>query len=63
MATAAERGRLPGFAKLASDGMMPKKLVIFGNEKSSISSLSRIPVDGDRKPLPNLKEDFFSFTA
>ena len=39
-----ERGLLPGLAKLLGDGGRPKKLVILGNEKSSISLFRMTPV-------------------
>lgn len=45
---------LPGLMKLAGDGGTPKKLVMFGAEKSSISSLSTMPVCVDRIPAPKL---------
>lgn len=45
---------LPGLMKLAGDGGKPKKLVMFGAEKSSISSLSTMPVCFDRIPAPKL---------
>ena len=38
-----ERARLPGEMKLASDGLTPKWLVMFGDEKSSISLFRTIP--------------------
>ena len=51
-----ERGRFPGLAKLALDGFTPYRLVMLGKEKSSISSLSMMPVEGERNPLPNLRQ-------
>ena len=39
-----ERGRLPGCTKFASEGLTPKKLVMLGEEKSSISLLRTMPV-------------------
>lgn len=39
-----ERGRLPGWMKFASEGFTPKKLVMLGEEKSSISLLRTMPV-------------------
>lgn len=49
-----DSGRLPGTIKFAGDGGMPKMLVIFGEEKSSISSLKMIPVSSPRRLEPNL---------
>ena len=39
-----ERGLFPGRIKLVSEGLTPKKLVMLGEEKSSISLFSIIPV-------------------
>ena len=39
-----ERGLFPGRIKLVSEGLTPKKLVMLGEEKSSISLFSTIPV-------------------
>lgn len=47
-----DKGRFPGLTKLFGEGGTPKLLVIFGYEKSSISSLIMIPVDGDRNMAP-----------
>lgn len=49
-----DNGRLPLNIKFAGEGGIPKIFVMFGDEKSSISSLNMIPV---RDPLlldPNL---------
>lgn len=51
-----DRGLFPGFMKLIGDGGIPKLFVIFGEEKSSISSLRIIPVLSDANPAPNLKQ-------
>ena len=51
-----DRGRFPGFMKLFGDGGKLKSLVMFGEEKSSISSLKITPVDGDMIPEPKLKK-------
>ena len=50
-----ERGVLPGIGKLLGDGGTPKLLVMPGKEKSSISSFSITPVDGDRILEPKLE--------
>jgi len=56
-------GRLPGRIKFAGDGGRPKPLVIFGELKSSISSLNIIPVDTERIIAPKLLNgNFFSET-
>ena len=55
-----DRGRFPGLMKLALDGGMPNALVIFGEEKSSISSLKTIPVLFPRIREPNLKYPNFT---
>ncbi len=39
-----ESGLLPGWIKLAGDGLNPYSLVMFGEEKSSISLLRTMPV-------------------
>ena len=39
-----ESGRFPGRMKLMEEGGTPKELVMFGEEKSSISSFRTIPV-------------------
>jgi hypothetical protein len=49
-----DRGRLPGFIKLAGDGLIPYLFVMFGEEKSSISLLNIIPVLDPRIPDANL---------
>ena len=49
-----DRGRFPGLMKLAGDGGMPNELVMFGEEKSSISSLKTSPVLWPMTPEPNL---------
>jgi hypothetical protein len=51
-----ESGRFPGLMKLFGDGGKLKSLVMFGDEKSSISSLKMIPVDGDIIREPKLKK-------
>ncbi len=50
-----DRGRLPGWMKLAGDAGKPKKLVVPGVEKSSISLLKRIPVRLPTIPEAKLK--------
>lgn len=52
-------GRFPGLMKLAGEGGMPNALVILGEEKSSISSLNKIPVLFPVTPEPNLKNKIF----
>lgn len=54
-------GRFPGLMKLAGEGGMPNALVILGEEKSSISSLNKIPVLFPVTPEPNLKNEIFLF--
>ena len=39
-----DRGLFPGWMKLVSEGLTPKKLVMLGEEKSSISLFSTMPV-------------------
>ena len=51
-----DSGLLPGTMKLAGDGRSPKKLVMFGEEKSSISSLKIIPVLIPLSFEPNLDQ-------
>ena len=51
-----DSGRLPGAIKLIGLGGTPKKLVIFGELKSSISSLRRMPVCSELNPAPKLME-------
>lgn len=48
-------GFLPGAMKFTGDGGSPKLFVIFGDEKSSISSFNIIPVLSEAKPAPNLE--------
>jgi hypothetical protein len=50
-----DKGRFPGLMKLLGDGGRLKSLVMLGDEKSSISSLKMIPVEGDMIPDPKLK--------
>lgn len=47
-------GHLPGSIKFAGEGGKSNPLVIFGELKSSISSLNIIPVDFERIIAPNL---------
>ncbi len=56
-----DKGRFPGLMKLLGDGGRLKSLVMLGDEKSSISSLKMIPVEGDMILDPKLKEQW-SFT-
>lgn len=51
-----DRGLFPGFMKFIGDGGRPKLFVIFGEEKSSISSFRIMPVLLEAKPAPNLKK-------
>ena len=51
-----DRGRFPGATKLAGLGLNPKRLVVFGMEKSFISLFIMMPVSGTiicdpQKPL------------
>lgn len=48
------KGLFPGFIKLVGEGGTSKAFVIFGELKSSITSLNIIPVDSDRNFAPNL---------
>ena len=50
-----DTGRRPGLMKLASDGGMPKVLTRPGVEKSSISLLRTMPVEGEITPIPGTK--------
>ena len=54
-----DSGLLPGLMKLVGEGGSLKKLVMFGEEKSSISSFRMIPVDGDMMPDPNLNRNSY----
>lgn len=47
----------PGWMKLLGEGGIPKPLVMYGELKSSISSLKMIPVDPDMTLEPKLKEE------
>ena len=49
-----EDGSSPGLMKLFGDGGRLNSLVMLGDEKSSISSLKMIPVDGDMIRDPKL---------
>ena len=49
-----DKGLLPGWMKLAVLGGTPKALVMFGDEKSSISSFKMMPVCVDANPAPKL---------
>ena len=51
-----ESGLLPGLIKLFGEGGRLKSLVMFGDEKSSISSLKMIPVEGDMIREPKLQK-------
>jgi hypothetical protein len=51
-----ERGIFPGTMKFSGDGGTPNALVIFGAEKSSISSLRMIPVRMDLTFAPKLSQ-------
>ena len=46
--------KIPGLMKLFGDGGRLNSLVMLGDEKSSISSLKMIPVDGDMIRDPKL---------
>ena len=48
-------GRFNGVMKLTSEAAIPYEFVVFGVEKSSISSFKTIWVEGDIMPLPNQK--------
>jgi hypothetical protein len=48
-----DKGRFPGRMKFASDGASPKKFWVSGMEKSSISLLRRMPVEGETTLEPN----------
>lgn len=50
-------GLFPGRMKFAGEGGKPNPLVIFGELKSSISSLNIIPVDLDRIIAPRLSDE------
>ena len=62
-----DNGLLPGLMKLVGDGGSLKKFVMFGEEKSSISSFKIIPVEGDMMPDPKLHKDmdylFLTYTS
>jgi hypothetical protein len=49
-----DSGRLPGLMKLAGLGGTPKKLVVLGDEKSSISLFIMMPVCSEIHPAPKL---------
>lgn len=49
-----DKGRLPGWMKLAGLGGTPKKLMTPGEEKSSISSFKMMPVCSDMNLAPKL---------
>ena len=50
------KGLFPGLMKFAGDGGTPNALVIFGELKSSISSLNIMPVDSERIIAPKLSK-------
>ena len=51
-----DRGLFPGSIKFAGDGRMPHSLTLFGDEKSSMSSLNKIPVLWPYMPEPKLEK-------
>jgi hypothetical protein len=51
-----DKGRLPGLMKLAGLGGTPKKFVVLGDEKSSISLFMMMPVCSEMNPAPKLKK-------
>lgn len=51
-----DKGLFPGTIKLAGDGSKPNKLVMPGDEKSSITLFIMIPVDNVVNPAPKLKK-------
>ena len=56
-----DRGRLPGRMKLAGLGGTPKKFVVLGDEKSSISLFMMTPVCSEMNPAPKLCSKKFFF--
>lgn len=58
-----DKGRLPGRMKLAGLGGTPKKLVVFGEEKSSISLFMMMPVCSDMNPAPKLEMKIEKFNS
>lgn len=54
-----DMGLLLGDMKLTGEGGRRKLFVMFGEEKSSISSFKIIPVLRDAKPAPNLNQKIF----
>jgi hypothetical protein len=51
-----ETARFPGAMEFADEKGIPKKLFVFGIEKSFIPLLSIIPVVCDVTPAPKLKQ-------
>lgn len=52
-----DRGRLPGLIKFAGEGATLKKLVLLGEEKSSISLFKIMPVLFEIIQLPKLHNE------